>query len=192
MPARAGLDRDSVVRAAADLLDERPGGELTLSELASRLGVRTPSLYNHVAGIDDLQRAVALYGTREMGRRIGRAAIGKSGDAAIVAIGEAYRAFAKERPGLYLAAQRAPAPGEDDRAEASDEVLDVLRLVLEPFELTPEMQIHAMRSLRSLVHGFVSLELIGGFGIPVDVDVSFQYLLRIMIAGFERQSGGIA
>lgn len=187
MPARAGLDRDQVVRAAAELLDDRPDHALTLSELASKLGVRTPSLYNHVEGLEDLYQGIALYSTRELGAYIGRAAIGRSGEHAIMAIADAYRAFATERPGLYLTSQRAPGPAEQVRAGVSDEILDVLRRVLEPFNLAADEQIHAMRALRSLIHGFVSLELVGGFGIPIDVDQSFHYLVSMYAAGL-RQS----
>ncbi len=191
MPARAGLDRDSVVHAAAELIDEKGQPDVTLAELAARLGVRAPSLYNHIDGQEDLQRALALYGTRELGRRIGRAAIGKSGSTALVAIGAAYRQFAKDRPGLYQATLQAPAADEPDRTSASDEILDVLRLVLEPLGLPAELQIHAMRSVRSLMHGFVSLELTGGFGLPIDINESFDYLLSMMVAGLTREPGSV-
>ncbi len=190
MPARAGLDRESVIRAGADLLDGKSGHTLTLSELATKLGVRTPSLYNHVDGLDDLYQGIALYSTRELGTRIGRAAIGRAGDDAIFAIADAYRDFAKQRPNLYLASQRAPGPSETTRAAVSDEILDVLRRVLEPFKLSEDAQIHAMRALRSLIHGFVSLELVGGFGIPIDVDQSFHYLVGMYAAGLRHDAGG--
>ena len=74
MSPRAGLSREAVVQAAAALADEEGLEEVTLAELASRLGVRTPSLYNHVAGLEGLRRELALLGTRELGRRLGRAA----------------------------------------------------------------------------------------------------------------------
>lgn len=188
MPTRAGLDREAVVRAAADLLDEKAKPEITLAELASRLGVRTPSLYNHIGGLDDLHYAIALFATQELGARIAHAAIGKSGADALIAIGIAYREFAKSHPGLYLAALRAPGQHEADRAAVSDQILDVLRLVLEPFGLPPDEEINAMRAVRSLMHGFVSLELIGGFGLPVNVDQSFDYLLHLIVAGMGHAS----
>ena len=62
MPARAGLDSAAVVRAAADLADAKGIDALTLGEVAARLGVRTPSLYNHIAGLDGLRRDLALLG----------------------------------------------------------------------------------------------------------------------------------
>src|SRR6476659_4677446 len=106
MSPKAGLDRAAVVQVAADIADARGLEQVTLADLAARLGVRTPSLYNHVAGLPGLRRDLALLGTRELCARLSRAAIGKSGDAAVQAICQAYRAFVHERPGLYAATIR--------------------------------------------------------------------------------------
>lgn len=181
MPARRGLNKAAVVDAAAALLDEHPGQDITLARVAARLGIRTPSLYNHVDGQDELRQEIALAGMQELGDRIGKAAIGKSGDDALVAIALAYRAFAKERPGLYLSTQRAPEPDKAKLNQAAEEILSILRLVLEPYGLDEDEQIHAIRALRSLVHGFVSLELANGFGMPIDPDDSFGYLVEMYV-----------
>lgn len=185
MSVRPGLDRAIVVRTAAEILDASDGRDVTLSQVASRLGVRTPSLYNHIGGLDDLRHALALQGVTELGDRLARAGIGKAGGDAVRAMGHAYRAFARERPGLYRSTQRAPDPDDKDLTAASDAVIDVLRIALEPYGLSPREQIHAIRGLRSVVHGFVSLELMGGFGLPEDVDESFQRLLDTFIAGLQ-------
>jgi hypothetical protein len=38
--------------------------------------------------------------------------------------------------------------------------------------------------MRSAVHGFVALESAGGFGIPLDVDDSFEWLVSALVSGF--------
>ena len=181
MRAKRGLTKAAVVEAAAELLDERPGEDITLAQVAERLGVRAPSLYNHVAGLDELRQAVALAGVKELGDRIGKAAIAKAGEDALRAIAWAYRGFAKGRPGMYLATQRAPEPGETKLAEAASEILHILGLILAPYGLDEREQVHAIRALRSLVHGFVSLEVGGGFRMPVDLDESFGYLIQLYV-----------
>src|SRR6266567_4569941 len=103
---RVGLDQSTVVEAAAKLVDEEGIEQLTLGRLAERLGVRTPSLYNHIAGL----------------------------------------------PGL-----------------------------------NHEDAIHAIRGLRSIVHGFISLEVAGGFGMPVDLDASFHWLIDAFVTGLEQK-----
>jgi hypothetical protein len=40
-----------------------------------------------------------------------------------------------------------------------------------------------VRTVRSALHGFVSREASGGFGLPEDVDASFQVLLDVLAAG---------
>lgn len=182
MSPRQGLSRESIVQTAADLLDQDPSRDLTLADLARHLGVRTPSLYNHIGSLDELRQEIATFGARELADRLGRAAIGRSGETALVALAWAYRDFVTHRPGLHVATQRAPEPGQAELTAAANGVLEILHRVLEPFELSEKEQIHAIRSLRSMVHGFVSLEQAGGFGMPVDLDESFQYLVEMFIA----------
>src|SRR5215472_7695302 len=69
---RVGLDQRTVVEAAAKLVDEEGIEQLTLGRLAERLGVRTPSLYNHVAGLSGLKHDLALYCLRDTLERITR------------------------------------------------------------------------------------------------------------------------
>ncbi len=185
---RPGLDEAAVLRAAADLVDADGWEALSLARLAEALGVRTPSLYNHVAGLEGLRRGLALMGVRELRDRMARAAIGKSGPDALFAIADAYRRFAKEHPGLYAASLRAPAPDDAPLIEAADDTLAIIHAVLAPYGLDEAAEIHAIRAFRSLVHGFVSLELAGGFGMPYDLEESYHTLVRLLILGLERQS----
>lgn len=187
MPARAGLDAAAVVRAAAALADANGVEAPTLGDLAAHLGVRTPSLYNHIAGLDGLRRDLALVGVRDLNARLSRAAIGKAGDAAIRAFADAYRAFAHAHPGLYAATQRAPGPDDHELHAAADETVATIVAVLAAYGLEGDDAMHTVRALRSLLHGFVSLERGGGFGLPLDLDESFRQLLQIFIAGLRQQ-----
>lgn len=183
MPARAGLDRAAVVQAAARIVDAKGSDALTLAELAADLGVRTPSLYNHIAGLDGLRRDLALCGVRELNLRLTRAAVGKAGDAAILAFADAYRVFAHQHPGLYMLSLRAPTSGDEEMAAASGEVVGTIIAVLGAYGLEGDMALHAVRGLRSICHGFVSLEAAGGFGLPLDRDASFHLLVQMFISG---------
>jgi AcrR family transcriptional regulator len=57
--SRDTLNRERVVRAAMDLADEGGIESVTMRELGRRLGVEAASLYNHVAGKDDLLNGMA-------------------------------------------------------------------------------------------------------------------------------------
>jgi AcrR family transcriptional regulator len=184
--SRRGLDRETVVATAARMADES-GGDVTFAALAAHFKVRPPSLYNHVAGQEGLRRELALFGIRELGERITQAAVGRSGADAVTEIAHAYRRFALDRPGLYAASLRAPAPDDTELTAASDAIVNVLVRIMAAWDLHRDDAIHAIRGLRALMHGFASLETAGGFGIPLDLDESYDRAVRAVIAGLERR-----
>src|SRR5438105_1982589 len=188
MSHRAGLDKASVVEAAAKLVDEEGIEQLSLGRLAERLGIRTPSLYNHVTGLTGLKHDLALYCMRDLLDRVRLATIGKSDAEAIIALADAYRTYAREMPGRYALTQRAPDPGDQAVIAIAQQIVDVCRAVLAPYKLGEENAIHAIRGLRSIVQGFISLELAGGFGMPIDMDASFHWLIDLYIAGLSESN----
>lgn len=192
MSRRAGLDKVAVVKAAADLVNAKGVEALTLSRLAEELGIQTPSLYNHVDGLPGLHRELALLNVRTLGDRLGRAVMGKSGPEALIAVAQAYRAYIKECPGLYTAGLRAArtrVPMDAELEAAENQIVEVALAVVAAFGLTGDNGLHAVRSLRSVVHGFATLEIAGGFGLPLDCDESFRRLLNILVRGLQQPSG---
>ena len=190
---RAGLNKAAVVETAGALADEGGLEDLSLTDLAERLGVRKPSLYNHVAGLPDLRRELALAGIRELGQRLSRAAVGKAGDDGLFALAEAYRAFVKRRPGLYEATVRSyrrSDPDDPELAVAEGEAMEPVLAVLASCGVCGEEEsIHAARGLRSIAHGFATLEQAGGFGMDVDPDESFRKLARSFADGLIHKAG---
>lgn len=178
---RAGLDAGAVVDAAAALADEAGLSGLTLAALAARLGVRTPSLYAHVDGLPQLRALLAQRGACELSDAIRTAAAGRAGPDALREVAHAYRDYARRHPGTY-AAMQAP----DDRPEnvaAARELVELIAAVLRGYALQGDAVIHAIRAVRSALHGFVALERAGGFAMPYDVEESFTVLLTLLDAG---------
>ncbi len=186
---RAGLTRAAVTAVALDVVDE--GGvtgldRLTLAAVASRAGVAVPSLYKHVASLDDLRRLVATDCVAELTRVLAQATIGRSGPDAIHAAADAVRAYAHRHPGRYAATQVAPDLASDADAELAaraEETIAVLAAALRGFGLPDDDTVDAIRMLRSALHGFITLELGGGFGLPDDLDRSFRLLIDGIVAG---------
>lgn len=185
MAHRAGLDRAAVVEAAAKLVDEEGIEQLSLGRLAERLGIRTPSLYNHVEGLPGLRHELAVYSARDLLAHLTRATIGASRGEAIRALADAYRAYAKQYPGRYALTLQAPPAEDTQMAALGEELVNVLWAILRPYHFSDETGIHAIRSLRSIVHGFVSLEAAGGFAMPIQLDDSFHWLINLYIAGLQ-------
>lgn len=180
---RQGLDRPRVIAAAAQLADAEGLDALTLARIAARLGVRSPSLYNHVDGLDGVRRGVALLALGELASELRGAATGRAGDDALVAVAHAYRDYALAHPGRYELTQYLPQPKDSELDAAARAVVQVVVDALRGYGLADDDAIHAVRAVRAALHGFVSLEAGGGFGIPLDRDESFRRLVSAMATG---------
>jgi AcrR family transcriptional regulator len=174
---RAGLDRDAVIDAASRLADTEGLEAVTLTRLAESLGVKPPSLYKHVEGLDDIRRGLAVKGLREANRRLQQATVGKARDEALFALARAYWKFARDHPGLYAASQRAPLPSERDIVAAGEAMIGTVLAVLAGYGVKGDDALHATRGFRAIIHGFVSLDAAGGFKLALDLDESFGRLL---------------
>jgi AcrR family transcriptional regulator len=181
--ARAGLDSEAVVRAAAELADADGLEAVTLAGLAAALGVRAPSLYAHVDGLSDLRRRLGVRGARELTAELQAAAAGRAGGDALLAIALAYRSYAREHPGTYTALQHPPAPDDERAGEAAHRLVDVVLAVLGGYGLEGDRAIHAARTVRAALHGFVSLEISSGFGLPLALDDSYAELVAVLDRG---------
>lgn len=184
--SRSTLNTDTVIDAAAELADSGGLGAVTLASLAKRLNVKPPSLYNHVDGLEGIRRELALRGLREIASRIGKAAVGRARDDALFAIVASYREFARQHPGLYAASLRAPSPDDVKHEQAAADVIAIVEAVLSGYGLKGHDSIHAVRGLRAVIHGFVSLEAAGAFGLSLGLDESADRLLRAFVAGIRR------
>lgn len=180
---RAGLDSEAVVAAAATLADAEGLRAVTLARLAGELGVRAPSLYAHIGGLEDLRHRLGARGARELTAKLQAAVAGRSGGDALEALADAYRDYAHQHPGTYAAVQRPPDPDDPEATRASSRLVDVVLAVLRGYALEGEDAIHGARIVRAALHGFVALEADDGFGLPLDLDESFMRLVRTLNRG---------
>lgn len=184
--AKMGLDRQTLLVAAAELADASGLDSLTLAALAQKLNVRSPSLYNHVKGLPDLRAALTIYCIHLLVDTTRDAVIGKSGDEAILSLCEAYLRFARTRPGLYEAFYKVNTQQHEELDAAKQELLELYLRILEPYRLSEEETLHAIRGLRSLLHGFATLDQHGGFQMNLPLEASIQYVLRAFLRGMSR------
>lgn len=173
------LNRRAVVERAAGLVDEIGLDELTITRLGRDLGIAPPGVYRHVADLDDLRGAIGQQAAREVAAVLASACAGLSGRQALAALAASLRTWAAQHPGRYAALQIAPDPEDADGQAAAGEVVTAIAAALRAYELTGDDLTDAIRLLRSTLHGFVSLELGGGFKQPRSPDASFE---RIVLA----------
>ncbi|WP_138494786.1 TetR/AcrR family transcriptional regulator [Paenibacillus pinistramenti] len=185
---RAGLDENFVLQAAAELADTLGADGVTLAVLAKRLNIRPPSLYNHIQGLPDLRRKLAVYGVDLLYREMKQALeSGVSKPEKLQALVEAYLSFAERHPGLYELTQRSLGP---EVRSAGEPIVQLMLEQLKQMGIYGRSAIHAVRGLRSILHGFVSLSKEEGFGLPYAWKESLDYTLRAFLKGLKTMAEG--
>jgi AcrR family transcriptional regulator len=178
-----------VVEEAARIADEVGFSRFTLAMLAQRLGVALPSLYKHVRGMDALQQKVSALATAEVAMELSAAAAGRARLDALRAVANAYRGYARRHPGRYPATQRVPDADDPEHLAAGERAVGTIYAVLVGYGLNGDDAVDATRVFRSALHGFVVLENEGGFGLPRDVDRTFDRLVSAMDIAFTNWPG---
>ena len=100
---KIGLELSFIIEAAGKLADQQGIQEVTLANLAKKLGIRSPSLYNHFDGLPGLRKKLAIYGINMLYEVMADAEIGVSGTEAVLTVSQAYVDFARRHPGIYEA-----------------------------------------------------------------------------------------
>ncbi|MFD4292437.1 TetR/AcrR family transcriptional regulator [Rhodococcus sp. NPDC058505] len=174
---RVGLTPDRLTLAGAELADQVGFEQVTVSALARHFGVKSASLYSHVKGTEDLRTRIALFALAELADRAADAVAGRSGKDALAAFADAYRDYAREHPGRFDAARLRLDP-ETAAASAGVRHSQMMRAILRGYDLTEPGQTHAVRLLGSVFHGYVTLELAGGFShTAVDSQQSWEWVV---------------
>ncbi|CAM4321834.1 AcrR family transcriptional regulator [Paenibacillus endophyticus] len=186
MSPRRGLDLPTIVETAAAIANEHGMQEVTLASLAQRLGIRSPSLYNHVNGLPGLRVQLAIWGLKKLTAAIDESLKEQTGDEAIHAIASAYIRFARAEPGLYELTLRSPDADDEEYMAVAQKLVDMLVNQLSYYELDRDMAIHIVRGFRSFLHGFASIEQKGGFGMPQAIDESLRVAIQTYLNGLRQ------
>lgn len=180
---KVGLELTEILGAAAELADEFGMQEVTLANLAKKLGIRPPSLYNHFDGLGGLRKKMAIYGLDQLYEDLAQSAIGVSGDEAVLTISKAYVEFTRKHPGMYEATLMAPDMDDEDVQHAGSKIVDLTVRVLQAYRLEGDTAAHTVRGLRSILHGFSTLERRGGFKMALDLNESLEIIIKAFIHG---------
>ncbi len=187
MARKVGITREQVLEAAAEIADRDGLDALSLASVASALGVRSPSLYSHVDGLTGMRRQLSIHASDLLSAELTEAAEGLESTQALRAIATQLRTFAHRRPGLYAAFLPAPTADQDPEvAAALARPVSVAGTVLAGMGIDAETMIPLVRALRASVHGFVHLELGGGFGLTDDIDASFTTTVDLVVDAIAR------
>lgn len=173
MPSPVRTTNADVIAAARVILEQSGPAGLTMQAVASRVGVRAPSLYKRFRDRDALLAAVASEAIDELAERFERA------NSHLRTLATTYRDFARTQPETFRLIFTAAAP-QDMLERSSAPVLRATAAVA-----GEARALEAARLVTAWATGFLQMELAGAFRLGGDVDEAFAY-------GLDRIIGGIA
>ena len=113
---------------------------------------------------------------------------GKTGDAAVFALAESYRIFARSHAALYQLIMQMPMGQDETLKAAAAMTAEPSMLVLQAYPMPEERRMHWQRVLRGVMHGFVSQEAAGYFShYPVNLDESYHLAIQCVVDGLHRE-----
>lgn len=186
MPAPERTSTEAIVAAGRAILEESGPASLTMQAVATRVGVRAPSLYKRVRDRDALLTAVAEAAIDELGSRLADSGSGSgsgtdtdtdNSGTDLTSLAEVYRAFAHEHPESFRLMFTASAP-VDALHRASEPVLRAAAALVGEADA-----LDAARLFTAWATGFLQMELSGAFRLGGDVGRAFDYGLRRLLAG---------
>jgi AcrR family transcriptional regulator len=142
------------VAVAAELVDREGLQQLSLSRVAAAVDRHVSSLYNHVDGVDDLRREIALLTVREVGDVLWRAVLGRSGEDALRSLVTTYREFIVTRQDRWQLVSTAPHTPE--LRLLSERAFEAIEATVASFGLEAGAAVHAHRILSSAVIGLAT------------------------------------
>lgn len=172
------------------MADSKGVSNITLKALADELGVKPPSLYKHISGLDELNKELMLYGWKSLEKEITKVAIGKAKDEAIIAICYAYRDYVALHPGVFEAMLWYNMYQSEEHLEATSGTVAILFQVLDGYGIKDEQKVHIVRMLRGFLQGFLTVESHGGYGNPMSISETFDFSLKIILNGIHNLQGG--
>lgn len=182
-----GVTKETVIQVASDIADKDGFGRLSLKVVAEKLNIRTPSLYNHIASLEDLLREVAHKGMQTMNEEMIQVAIGVSGDEAIKSVSAAYFRFIIAHPGVYETIQWAVWHGNDETARIFDNYKSFLIKIIHSCNLKKEKTDEVLKLLIGVLHGYTAMQLGAAIVNPEATIVSLLEAVDTVLLGIHQK-----
>jgi len=175
------LDRDELIRVAADAADRDGWINLTMSGVAKEVDRHVTSLYGHVDGLDGLRRDVRVLALRELGDLCWEAALGRTGDDALTALLDIYRGYMRDHPGRCEALQAVDVR-DPEITRLGLRVAEPFFATLRSYGLDDATAIQAQQIISVAVRGFGVSEASGRFGDRATADATFAQLRALFLS----------
>jgi AcrR family transcriptional regulator len=189
-PYPAKVTREGIIEQARHQIETEGVEALSLSKLASAMGIKAASLYNHFTNKNELLKSVNTLTVTELIQAMWAASNTASNNMEndpkykMFAMVSAYRDYAHHHPMTYGLAFNSTIPDIlPDAIQAEGLAIPIQTLMA---QLTGEARaLSALRGAMALVHGYVMLELSGQFRRGGDLDQAFRKAVMAYLAGWQ-------
>lgn len=185
--AKKGLTKERIVDMALKQIEMQGLSAFSLRTLAASLEVQVSSLYNHIAGQQELLTEVGLRAVDMLIERENAAIRGKEKDEALYSLADEYRRFAMEHKELYQIIMDVHILEIPVLETAAKKIIGPILSILSQYGLNEETQFHYQRILRSIIHGFFAHETSGGFTASISRDASYHLAIACVIDALKKE-----
>lgn len=186
-----GLSKEKIIQEAKSLIEEKGMDQFSMHTIASRLNVKTASLYTHIANMNEVVTQASLEILQEYHDQEMAAIEGLEKKAALVALAYAERQYAKEHSAYYQLIMNLQLSDNQELKEAAAIIIEPVMKIMNQYHLSEEQKIHVQRMFRACVFGFVSQEKHGYFAhLTIEPEQSFDFSVDMMASGIEALEDG--
>jgi AcrR family transcriptional regulator len=182
-PQGESFTSDKILKKIIKALNRHSFLDLTLAQVASLLNIKSPSLYNHFDGLEDLKSQIALIALNQFSDCL-EASL-QQGDCRgkLSAFMTSYREFALTKPFLFEAAQFGIQAKNKEVLQKAHSIAQMTEKALDAYQIPKAKQAHALRVIRSLLNGFIQIEQNRGFQRSEDPSQSFREMIEFAVTG---------
>ncbi len=187
--SKNSISDDLIIETSAQLSNKVGLDNLSLKMIAEELNVKSPSLYNHIASLDEIKSQLMIYGWKQMEEKIIDSAVGVSGYEALKKMCYAFYDYSINNKGIFTAMLWYNKYENAQKENATTRLFTMLFKVMKPLDISDDNINHIVRTLRGFLEGFSLLVNNNAFGNPISIKESFDLSLEIIMNGIKSLEG---
>ena len=175
------ISDDDIIEVSAMLANKVGLDNLSLKMIASQLGIKSPSLYNHFSSLSDIREKIMIYGWMSVGSKMIESIVGVVGYDSIRNMCYAFYDYVSNNKGIFSAMLWYNMYDNEVSLEATKKLHEVIFKIVEPLNISKKNVKHCIRLMRSFLEGFALLEDNDAFGDSLSIKESFDLSIDILI-----------
>lgn len=183
---RTGLSKDDITEVAVKLANENGLYYLSITTLAEALGIKKPSLYNHMNSIDDVLRDIMIYGWKKVSIELVEGLKNENPMENLKNYGNRFYEYTISNPGVFEAMLWYNKYKDAELEEATEGVYAFFFEQTDRLNIGREKANHLLRTYRAFLEGFIMLVIHNAFGNPISIKESFDISLNVLVQGMEQ------